>query len=338
MRHSPHIAVSAIIVAVTLMLSSCKFGHEESLDFTDLKTAKGLTFKVLSQHETDLCEKLPAACYLPDGSLLEDYTGTIGVVPDGMRKTSSTTTANILQQLLKFGNKKKVYEIVGTYPSIDENGKHVVLSGKVMLPKGQKPKRMIIVSHYTLGSNAEAPSNSFSLEGILTKLGYGIILPDYLGYGVTADRTHPYLVMQITAQNVLDMYFAVKPWLKAVGMEPEHNDVYLMGYSQGGATTMAVQYMAEMYYTEDEIDIHRVFVGGGPYDIKATYERFVNSDTAGYPVAVPLVIQGMILGNHLDLEMVDIIQPWLYRHGRLDQQQEVHDRTNQLNDRYYGDT
>jgi hypothetical protein len=81
---------------------------------------------------------------------------------------------------------------------------------------------------------------------------------------------------------------------------------------------MAVEYLIENDYSlgegPDDVKIHRVFAGGGPYDVQATYERFVNTDTAGYPVAVPLVLQGMILGNDLQIRMTDLMQPWLYRH------------------------
>ena len=46
--------------------------------------------------------------------------------------------------------------------------------------------------------------------------------------------------------------------------------------------------------------------------MKATYERFVTTDTAGYPVAVPLVLQGMIKGNNLNIKMNALMQDWLY--------------------------
>ncbi len=314
-----------ILLLLLPILTCCKFRQEEFVDFTNIEAAKNLKFKVISQRETDLSHGLPADCYLPDGTPanLQETLPVEAEEPENRmpgiasRKTSSTTTTNVVQQLLKYGNKNKVIEIVGTYPSYDNNWNEVTLSGKVMLPKGQRPKRMIIVSHYTVCSNAEAPSNSFSLEGVLVKLGYGLIIPDYMGYGITADQIHPYLVMAQTAQNVLDMYLAVRPWLKAVGMEPEHDDIYLMGYSQGGATTMAVEYLIESEYSypedPDYVKIHRVFAGGGPYDVKATYERFVNTDVAGYPVAVPLVVQGMIIGNDLNMQMTDIMQDWLYQ-------------------------
>ena len=273
-----------------------------------------MKFQVIGQGETDLSQGLPYNCFLPDGTAVNDYSEE-SEGPNKIKQTSSVTATAIIQELLKYGNQKKVIEIVGTYPSVDGNWDSIRLSGKVVLPKEGKPKRMILVSHYTVGSNAEAPSNCFSLEGILVQQGYGLIIPDYLGYGITADLVHPYLVMDLTARNVVDMYLAVRPWLEAVDRAPEKPELILMGYSQGGANTMAVQHLIETeYWNENDpqrIAIHRVFAGGGPYDVKATYERFVVTDTAGYPVAVPLVVQGMIKGNKLNIQMSDMMQGWL---------------------------
>ena len=313
------IAGLTVLAIIALCAISCQIRDDKFVDFTDFDAAKGLKFQVISQSETDLSEGLPYNCFLPDGTPVNEYSEDLEAdapKANGPRRTSSVTATAIIQQLLKFGNQNKVIEIVGTYPSIDGDWNEITLSGKVMLPKGRKPKRMILVSHYTVGSNAEAPSNCFSLEGVLVKMGYGLIIPDYLGYGITADQIHPYLVMMETAFNVTDMFFAVRDWLKAIDMSPEYEDIYLMGYSQGGANTMAVEYLCEMAYCDPEypdfyIPIHRVFAGGGPYDVKSTYERFVTTDVAGYPVAVPLVLQGMIKGNKLDIKMSDMMQSWL---------------------------
>ena len=311
-----------ILFGLAAMLTACQFHDDPWVDFTDTTNVQGLKFRVISQSETDLSNGLPYNCYLPDGTPVNEWNDVQSddvqctkEEEGGPRKTSSVTGTAIVQELIKYGNQNKVIEIVGTYPSFDGEWNEVTLSGKVMLPKGRRPKRLILVSHYTVGSDAEAPSNCFSLEGVLVKLGYGLIIPDYRGYGVTAHEVHPYLVMMETAWNVTDMYFAVHEWLKAVDMLPEKEGICLMGYSQGGANTMAVEYLCEIAYSDPTaplyIPIHRVFAGGGPYDVKATYERFVNTDTAGYPVAVPLVLQGMIKGNHLNIKMEDMMQPWL---------------------------
>ena len=324
-----------IILSVLLLsVSSCQFKDDSWVDFNDLLSADGSKFKVLSTRETDLSQSFPADCYLPDGSAVQELSSaegsqrrmpalTVGEVADplsdageAMARVSSVSIAGVMQELLRYGNQDHAIEVAGTYLSSDVEYEPIELSGKVILPKGRRPKRLILVSHYTIGSNAEAPSNCFSIEGVLVKMGYGLIIPDYIGYGVTADKVHPYLMMYTTAFNVIDMYLAVRDWLKAADWEPEQDDIYLMGYSQGGATTMAVEYVVEMAYSDpkddDYIKIHRVFAGGGPYDVKATYERFVNTDTASYPVAVPLVIQGMIHGNDLNIKMTDLMQGWLY--------------------------
>lgn len=297
-------------------MSACQFRDDEYVDFANIEAAKGLKFRVIGQHETDLSEGLPYNCFLPDGTPANEYNDANETnEARAIRRTTGATGAGILQELLKWGNQNKIIEIVGTYPSIDIEGNPITLSGKVMLPKKGVPKRMILVSHYTVCSNAEAPSNCFSLEGVLVNSGYGLIIPDYIGYGVTAKEVHPYLVMDVTAHNVVDMYLAVRPWLEAVDRIPDDPSLDLMGYSQGGATTMAVQYLIETDFSNadsmDHIMLHRVFAGGGPYDVKATYERFVTTDTAGYPVAVPLVLQGMIKGNKLNMQLSDMMKPFL---------------------------
>ncbi len=305
-----------LILAGTI--SSCQFRKDEYVDFTNIEGAKGLKFQVIGQNERNLSQGLPNDCYLPDGTRVNEWKGEEPNDGRSIRKTTGTTGAGFLQELLKWSNQNDIIEIVGTYPSYDNDWNPITLSGKVMLPKKGHPKRMILVSHYTVCSNAEAPSNCFSLEGVLVNLGYGLIIPDYMGYGITANEVHPYLVMDMTARNVVDMYLAVRPWLDAIDRLPDDPKLDLMGYSQGGATTMAVQHLIETEYFGDSsmdfISLHRVFAGGGPYDVKATYERFVNTDTAGYPVAVPLVLQGMIKGNKLKMELSDMMKPRLCDH------------------------
>ena len=300
-----------IICVLMLGLASCQFGDWHYVDFTDISTVQPGMFRVVKQQTTDM-QKLvvdPQQLALW-GMDTTNHTILNSAVP-GPQRASSTTINNVAQQLLDLGHMTSAIELSGIYQSIDLDGNPITLSGKVILPAKGPIKRYILVSHYTIASNAEAPSNIFSLEGLLVKLGYALIIPDYLGYGVTANHVHPYLVMDITARNVLDMYDAVVPFMQAAGCTPEYDDIYLMGYSQGGATTMAVQHLIEHHGRKD-IKIRRVFAGGGPYDVKATYDRFVETNHASYPCAVPIMLQGMVVGNKLDLEMDKMMAPYIY--------------------------
>ena len=301
-----------ILQLLLLLLTGCHNSDVQYVDFTDLAMAENATFRVTAQKTTDLSELTNDAEWLALWGMADtpamDTANAAGIT--GPQRASSTTLAGIIQELLDFSKSTKAIELSGLYKSIDVDGQPTILSGKVILPAKGPIKRYILVSHYTIASNKEAPSNIFSLEGLLVKLGYALIIPDYIGYGVTADKVHPYLVMELTATNVLDMYYAVVPFLEKAGCAPEHDDIYLMGYSQGGATTMAVQHAIEHH--DKPIKIRRVFAGGGPYDIKYTYDQFVETNWASYPCAVPIMMQGMVVGNKLDLDMSKMMQPFIY--------------------------
>lgn len=303
-----------LCLILTGLLCACTWGDYYMANFDDLVPSFDSTmFRVTSRRVTDLSAGIPADCYMPDGTLLCEWQDD--EPQSDRRRTSAVTGAGMIQSILDRVNGRSVVEISGIYESMAADGSPITLSGKVLMPADGKFDRYIVVSHYTIGSNKEAPSNAFPLEGMLCSMGYALICPDYIGYGITADKIHPYLVMDVTAINVVDMYVAVRKYFDAAGLHPKHDDIYLMGYSQGGATTMAVEYMIEEIYNlfvlDEPIKIRRVFAGGGPYDVKATYERFVTENVADYPVAVPLVLQGMIKGNDLDLDLKTMMQPWL---------------------------
>ena len=301
-----------ILQLLFLLLTGCHNSDVRYVDFTDLGMAENATFRVTAQKTTDLSELANDAEWLALWGMA-DTTAMAKANVAGItspQRASSTSVAGIMQELLDFSKSTEAIELSGLYKSIDVDGQPTILSGKVILPAKGPIKRYILVSHYTIASNKEAPSNIFSLEGLLVKLGYALIIPDYIGYGVTVDKVHPYLVMELTATNVLDMYYAVVPFLEKAGCAPEHDDIYLMGYSQGGATTMAVQHAIEHH--DKPIKIRRVFAGGGPYDIKYTYDQFVETNWASYPCAVPIMMQGMVVGNKLDLDMSKMMKPFIY--------------------------
>ena len=302
-----------IIVQLALLcLIGCDKGEVRYVDFSDLSMAENTTFRVTAQKTTNLQDLSNDPEWLNLFGII-DTTSTPQANDDGMKpsqRATSTSVADIMQELLDFSKVSAAIELSGVYQSVDINNDPILLSGKVILPAKGPIKRYILVSHYTIASNKEAPSNIFSLEGLLVKLGYALIIPDYIGYGVTADKVHPYLVMEITARNVLDMYYAVVPFLEKAGCSPEHDDIYLMGYSQGGATTMAIQH--EIEHHDKPIKIRRVFAGGGPYDIKYTYDQFVENNWTSYPCAVPIMMQGMVVGNKLDLDMSTMMASNIY--------------------------
>lgn len=290
-----------IPAATVLILNACSHDKVERVNFDDFKGSPDPSVfqatKVTSDNlDTDI------DCPLPFGGTLSEIEGA---QPSGPQtKTTSITAIGLVRELLDNNMCNRVHSVAGTYMSVDQDGKPVQLSGKIILPITKEIKNIIVVSHFTVGANFECPSESFQLEGMLAGLGYAMIFPDYLGFGVSKDRVHPYLVADVTARNVVDMLRACIPYLKQIGKAPKSDEIFLMGYSQGGATTIAVQrYLETRCY--GEFKIRRVFAGGGPYDIAATYDKLIELDRTSIPYCVPMIIQGMNEGHRLGLDYKD---------------------------------
>lgn len=294
------------------LLTGCTFDKDEYIDFSKYMTDSKAAFRPTAIKSTDVSVNLPEDTMLPGGTSVDDFLAS----GDVDTKATGVTLTAMVQNLLKYGNKSKVIEISGIYESKDQYGNPITVSGKLIIPEKGEIKRVILASHYTIGTNGEAPSNCFPLEGMLVKLGYAVIMPDYIGYGVTEASIHPYLMMDLTSRNVVDMYLSVLPYLKAINRMPENDDIYLMGYSQGGGTTMSVQYLIEKEYgpnSEHPIEIRRNFAGGGIYDIKYTFESFIENNYASYPCGIPFVLVGQAVGNDLGIDILEkLLQPRIY--------------------------
>lgn len=264
--------------------------------------------------ERTFCEaKLPGGSTV--GELMNSPLSRVGVEADtvsphgGVHRTSSFDTQALFKELFSNWHSDQAVSFTGSYESIDAEGNPIRLSGRIIVPADRKVSRIMIVNHYTIGANSEAPSKTFPLEGIFAARGLALVVPDYLGFGVTSDHVHPYLNADLTARNVVDMYMAAKPFLEHIGCQPEHDDFFIYGYSQGGAVATAVHRYVEQNCPEETIRL--TLAGGGPYDICATYDQMIAEDNTDYPCVIPMIIQGFNESLQLGLDYNDYFSPKL---------------------------
>ena len=284
-----------------LFLAGCAHVPVEWIETEDYSNLDPLTsFIPFPGEGTVLPRNALEASRLPDGETLEQFAAQ-------ETKTTSTYATTIGRSILSTWYHSKLISYSGSYMSTDQNGKPIRLSGRIILPADKKVSRIMVVSHFTIGANYEAPSNLLPLESLFAAHGLAVIVPDYIGYGITSDMIHPYLCADLTARNVTDMYFASLPFLNAIGCLPEKEDIFLLGFSQGGAVTMSVAHEFEWKYPQ--VKIRLVMAGGGPYDICATYDTLIANDYTDYPCAIPMIIQGMNYGMKLGLDYNDFFLP-----------------------------
>ena len=284
-----------------LLLSACR---QPELQYADFNTFRVTSVKTSALYDED-------GWMNPEIQTMNDAGEPVTGVPG--TKLAKTNLTGMARDLFGTFNCDKVIQIAGTYTGHDLDGSPLVQSGKLILPASGPIKNIVIVSHFTIGANSEAPSEAFPMEGILAGKGYAVVVADYIGFGVTANRIHPYLHTRSTVESVVDMALAVKPYLEHIGRAPQEKEVILVGYSQGGATTMAVMSKLQREY-KNELPIKMTYAGGGPYDLCATFDISMEWDETGIPCAIPMIIQGISEGEHLGLQMKDFFKPNLLAH------------------------
>lgn len=194
------------------------------------------------------------------------------------------------------------------YPSVDQHGDSLTLSGLVSVPTSKPAKGIILVPHYTILANDETPSNKPTYEARFYQDEYVLLMPDYIGYGVTRDRVHPYLAGELTARNCVDMVLGAQPMLDSMQLGIPLDSIYIVGYSQGGFSALWTLRVIEESYA-DRIHVLGCFTGAGPYDVAVTYDESLARKKIKMPALVPLMIIGIDEAYDLHLDRSAIMTP-----------------------------
>ena len=214
----------------------------------------------------------------------------------------------VMKNLYRYTHKHYVTFPVA-YWSRTPQGDSLLVSGRVYLPKQRNLKGIVIANHYTMTSDVEVPSNMLSMESIFAMKGYAVIMPDYVGYGLSRNEVHPYLHWRSAAQTAVDMLNCMPDLLDYYGYSYPI-DVVVAGYSQGGAVALGVTRMLE------ELDKHwvvrKLYAGAGPYDPAGTYLYSLERNEMGIPAAIPLIVMGLSDAYDLGFELQDFfLEPLL---------------------------
>ncbi len=209
--------------------------------------------------------------FLVSSSLLKEYdkavTGTFsGLLPGSAKER---TIHDI-----------EIHKIVYKTKTVD--GKETHASGAVLFPRLDQSLPLVSYQHGTLTEESSAPSNvtTFGLNesgvmAIFAATGMIVSMPDYLGYGASSDLPHPYEHGKSLATASQDMLKAVEEFLEVEKIK-KNDKLYLMGYSEGGYATLALQKQME---ASGDNRITLSLPGAGAYNKTAFTKAIINLDT-----------------------------------------------------------
>lgn len=233
------------------------------------------------------------------GNIPDEYAGIAEQVTSIFTQRENALVKETGKQGINLGFRKITY----MYHSTDINNDPITLSAAAIWPgyfhngvwNDIKPDNICLMEHYTITSDAEAPSNTFSFEMFIT--GNTLtIMPDYIGYGITKEIPHPYLNHEVCAINSIDALTAGYDLFKDKNKNGMSSDwkLYLAGASQGAGNALAVhKYMDTHHKLATEWNFASTNCSSGPYSPVATIDKYLADGKVVYPVVFPLVVKTM---------------------------------------------
>lgn len=206
----------------------------------------------------------------------------------------STIGDSFPTSLAKFG--VKGYKI--TYGTIYEN-KPIRSQALLLMPENTNDICLVAYFHGTIlplklfDSDRKIPSkyDGGATEwrevrwcGVsLATSGYTVLLPDYIGYGTTADKEHPFVCYPELFKANIDALLAVKTFFQQQKLTYD-NRLFLAGWSQGAGASLS----AHKYIEADYADQFKVIASSnlaGPYNFTHFIEDVFTNANQHYRAA-----------------------------------------------------
>lgn len=192
-------------------------------------------------------------------------------------------------------------------------GNEVEASGIVAIPAAGAQDKLPLLS-FQNGTNtlaSRAPSLNSSDQGMivlqmLASLGYIVIIPDYLGFGASAQLPHPYLHKSSTVESITDMYRAVKELVSAGELNKKLNgDLFLTGYSQGGWASLALMEALEKNPVSG-LSLKGTAAGSGPYSLLSFTSYLIDLQQYNSPAYLGYLFHSLIETQSVAVSYTDI--------------------------------
>lgn len=219
-----------------------------------------------------------------------------------------------------------LYKVVRIeYQTLDQNMVPVNASALIVYPLLRKMNKVMLINHGTQIGFAMIPTQYTSVEAIMAATGALCILPDYIGLGSTADHPDLYLNHEVHGRTSVDALIALLDYAKAKNLALDKSyKSYIVGYSQGGSVSLASLRRVQQLdmNTQKRINLDKVYCGDGPYDLRRTFETYMEDYEQGKKMGlgsvVPLVINSMFNSypsEVTDMRYEDFFTPWALSTG-----------------------
>jgi pimeloyl-ACP methyl ester carboxylesterase len=175
-------------------------------------------------------------------------------------------------------------------------GEPLTVSGLISVP--DQPGDYPVISfqngtnvEYSQAPTAKPGDNLFVVLESFASLGFIVVIPDYPGFGDSKQVFHPYLEKDNMVPSLVDLLKATREFVSQNHIVAALNeDLYLMGYSLGGWSTLQLQREIETNGLED-YQLKASACGAGPYNLNLLNELIVGQNSYPMPYFLAFLMQ-----------------------------------------------
>ena len=177
------------------------------------------------------------------------------------------------------------------YKTVTPDGRLIDASGLMAYPLKPDGVSSPILSyqHETILLDAQAPTSpnlglarDAALLVAMAGSGFIVTMPDYIGYGSSANEMHTYMHAQGLATATVDMLRAARQVLTNNNIAT-NGQLFLTGFSEGAYATLATQKEIQENLSA-EFTVTASMPAAGPYDMSGWVRYFIEQDS--YPFQV----------------------------------------------------
>lgn len=296
-----HITALLAIAVIGMVATSCSKDTDEPEELQ--KTRINLDSQVESVNFEVTADTIFSSSQLSDAILninVEGYDSQVQIVKSYFLTMQMERADKILTE--KGGKGELKWRSVSyNYWSVDELGNDIKLSARAYWAcadnKDLNPTNILLCPHYTITDNAACPTMTNSYEAMFLCGDNLLIMPDYLGFGVTKDHVQPYINHNLCAQNCIDALTAgYKVFSQNTKASLEENfKLCVVGASQGAGNALATHKWLDTHPDfADTWHFAYTFCCAGPYSPTVTFERYFEQEQLSLPCAIPLTLKAMI--------------------------------------------
>ena len=187
-----------VLLTLTVVLTSCSKDGFDDIQGGEAQIDTNVYYEIKSDTAVKVVD-LMNQITLPEGGMV-----SMDIIENQIKMREMMLQSQIGKDNVQIGLRKVVYH----YNSVDVDGAPITLSAAAFMPGyfdknvwyDMELDNICLMEHYTITSNAESPSMCFPLEIFITNNTL-VLMPDYIGYGVTKNKLHPYLNHELCAIN-----------------------------------------------------------------------------------------------------------------------------------------